>query len=152
MPQLAPREWSRQANKLQIKAGRPLDRADLIKELGKPNGKVTRAQSIEKGGRWNLEPATVLNRPKYVLVVSVLTPQMPQENLQLKPVNKHECKVKAPCISMLTEVNPLSLSTGKVSRLEVLEMIKTLSQILTLKNLRTTLKTELDPNTVIIML
>ena len=52
MPQLAPREWSRQANKLQIKAGRPLDRADLIKELGKPNGKVTRAQSIEKGGRW----------------------------------------------------------------------------------------------------
>ena len=52
MPQLAPREWSRQANQLQIKAGRPLNRADLIKELGTPNGKVTRAQSIEKGGRW----------------------------------------------------------------------------------------------------
>ena len=52
MPQLTPQEWSRQANELQKQAGRPLDRADLEKELGKPSGKVTRGQSLEKGGSW----------------------------------------------------------------------------------------------------
>ena len=52
MPQLSPQEWSRQANKLQKQAGRPLDRADLIKELGEPSGKVTRGQNKEKGGSW----------------------------------------------------------------------------------------------------
>ena len=52
MPTLSPKEWSRQANELQKKAGRPLDRIDLEKQLGKPNGKVTRSQSLEKGGAW----------------------------------------------------------------------------------------------------
>jgi len=52
MPQLTPQEWSRQANELQKQAGRPLDRATLEKELGKPSGKVTRGQSLEKGGSW----------------------------------------------------------------------------------------------------
>ena len=52
MPQLTPQEWSRQANELQKQAGRPLDRADLEKKLGKPSGKVTRGQSLEKGGSW----------------------------------------------------------------------------------------------------
>ena len=52
MPQLTPQEWSRQANELQKQAGRPLDRADLEKKLGTPSGKVTRGQSLEKGGSW----------------------------------------------------------------------------------------------------
>ena len=52
MPQLTPQEWSRQANELQKQAGRPLDRADLEKKLGKPDGKVTRGQSLKKGGSW----------------------------------------------------------------------------------------------------
>ena len=124
MPQLAPREWSRQANKLQIKAGRPLDRADLIKELGKPNGKVTRAQSIEKGGRW--KPRTG-NRSKQAEVrgrVSVLTPQMPQESLLLKLVNKHGCKVST-LHQHVHGSKPLLPSMGKISRLAVSVMIKT---------------------------
>ena len=52
MPTLAPKEWSRQANQLQKKAGRPLERPDIEKKIGKPNGSVTRGQSLEKGGSW----------------------------------------------------------------------------------------------------
>ena len=52
MPTLAPKEWSRQANQLQKKAGRPLERPDIEKKIGKPDGSVTRGQSLEKGGSW----------------------------------------------------------------------------------------------------
>ena len=52
MPTLAPKEWSRQANQLQKKAGRPLERPDIEKKIGKPNGSVTRGQSLNKGGSW----------------------------------------------------------------------------------------------------
>lgn len=52
MAGLSPKEWSTQANKLQVDAGRPLDRQTLEQKLGKPNGKVTRGTSIEKGGKW----------------------------------------------------------------------------------------------------
>lgn len=52
MPSLAPKEWSRQANQLQKEAGKPLDRPDIEKKIGKPNGSVTRRQSLEKGGSW----------------------------------------------------------------------------------------------------
>jgi hypothetical protein len=52
MAGLSPKEWSTQANKLQVDAGRPLDRQTLEQKLGKPEGKVTRGTSLEKGGTW----------------------------------------------------------------------------------------------------
>ena len=45
-------EWAREANKLQIKAGKPLTKEALSDKLGKPTEQVTRKSSLEKGGKW----------------------------------------------------------------------------------------------------